>query len=503
MTLRRLRWLLFAIFLIGTATRVQHWYLGPRLYPDAYFQYLEPAWTRVSGFGMQTWEWRDGIRSWVLPSYHGAWMALLSSLSVKGSVIGSIIQLHWGLWSLFLVWAAWRGGCLIGRQASRRSAGDPNRPLFDPVSERDSFAARAPEGWQAGVLAALLMALFPLLAVYSNEPLTELPSMIGLVCGLVLTAELVERQRSASPRVAALVGFIVSLAVCLRVVNGALALIPPLWLLVRGPRRMLLPMALGALLPVIVFGAVDRLTWGTFFGSFIKYVRFNVIEGRAAEFGTAPARWYIDKLQARAPIGIWLMLVPALFGVRVTWPHVLSALGILALISSQAHKEERFAIIIWPLLIIAAAGSAGRWLRPPQPSRTPRDELLWPALPQVLYRIRQALVLGAAVFVIAEAQQHLGNYDYALPRGRYDGQAWVGRQPDATGVLLDWNFYTGGYLWLDNTLPQLKFESALLSNPIFSHVIAPKGSSEVTQAKRAGFEVAYERDPILVLRRKR
>jgi hypothetical protein len=502
MTKRRLRWLLAIVYAIGAFVRAMSWYRGPRLYPDAYFQYLEPAWTRVSGFGMQTWEWRDGIRSWVLPAYHGAIMALLSALHIKGSVIGAIIQLHWGLWSLFLVWAAWRGGCLIGRQIARRAAGAPEVALFDPLDARDSFAAPAPEGWQAGILAAVLVATFPLLTLYSTESLTELPSMIGLVCGIVITAELVERQRAASPRLAMFLGFMVSLAVCLRVVNGGLALLPPLWFLIRGPRRLLLHLVLGALGPILVFGIVDRLTWGTFFGSFIKYIQFNVVEGRAADFGTAPARWYVDKMQNRLPWGIWLLLVPAFWRIRVTWPLTLPACGILALISSQAHKEERFAIIVWPMLIIAAAGAAGHWLRPPRPSRIPEHELLWPGLPKVLYRARQTLVLSAAAFLIFEAHGHMGDYDYPMPRGRYDGQAWVGRQPDATGVLVDWPFYTGGYVWLDNTLPLLQMKPALLSNPIFSHVIVQKQTSEAGLAKNAGFERVYDLGPIEVLKRK-
>src|SRR5271157_4049627 len=38
-------------------------------HPDEIFQTLEPAHRLVYGYGVTTWEWREGIRSWVLPAF--------------------------------------------------------------------------------------------------------------------------------------------------------------------------------------------------------------------------------------------------------------------------------------------------------------------------------------------------------------------------------------------------------------------------------------------------
>jgi hypothetical protein len=81
-----------------------------------------------------------------------------------------------------------------------------------------------------------------------------------------------------------------------------MALVAPVWMLGRRRPRAFAALVIGALVPVLGFGLVDLATWGTPWGSFIAYVRFNFIEGRAAEFGTEPWRFYIERLFHRAPV---------------------------------------------------------------------------------------------------------------------------------------------------------------------------------------------------------
>ena len=38
-------------------------------FPDEIFQTLEPAHRLVYGYGVISWEWRLGMRSWVLPTF--------------------------------------------------------------------------------------------------------------------------------------------------------------------------------------------------------------------------------------------------------------------------------------------------------------------------------------------------------------------------------------------------------------------------------------------------
>ena len=161
MSRRRVNIALGAIVALGVVLRVLAWRYEPPHHPDEFFQYLEPAWGRLTGVGIETWEWRNGIRSWVLPGYHGAWMAILMRLGVHdGSTIAKLLQAHWALLSMSLVWAGWRGGLLLARQLG------PNRDAAVNSGD-ESGDEPAPAGWQGGLVGALLCAAFPLQVRFS------------------------------------------------------------------------------------------------------------------------------------------------------------------------------------------------------------------------------------------------------------------------------------------------------------------------------------------------
>jgi len=500
MSANRVRVALAAIFAVGALARVLAARFGPALYPDACFQYLEPAWLHLTGLGVKTWEWNDGLRSWVLPGFHGAWLALGMRLGLSGSTLGEMIRLGWGVISLLLVWAAWRAGASCARQLRPRTpCCSCGRLRFAHPASMRFIGEAPPDGWQGGLAAAALVAVFPLIAIYSVEPLSELPSMIALVVAFALTAELCELPARQGAGHAALIGALLSLAVCLRVVNAILVLVPLLWL---GSRKRWWDLGLvasAAVLPVLLFGLVDRLTWGDYFHSFIAHLRFNLVEGRAAEFGKAPMTWYLTTLSGRLPWGLALVALPALWGLRATWPFVLSAVGFVACISTLAHKEERFAILFWPLLLIAAGAAIGHFML----SGAPRDKVPAPrgAGRLALLRTRQVVVVLGFLVVTLDSGRRLHGIDYTIQHARLDGQAWVARQPKATGLLIDWHYGSGGYLWLGRSFPQMEYQVALLANPIFSHVMAEKGSNVEAAALREGFAPKFDRGGILVLER--
>ena len=78
---------------------------SPNLFqPDEIFQTLEPAHRLAYGYGVITWEWLDGIRSWVFPTFLAGvmratvWMGPGSS----GYLVGVIVILS--LISLSTIW---------------------------------------------------------------------------------------------------------------------------------------------------------------------------------------------------------------------------------------------------------------------------------------------------------------------------------------------------------------------------------------------------------------
>jgi phosphatidylinositol glycan class B len=472
LTARTLRWAFAAIVLLGLGARLLAWQTESGIHSDEFFQVLEPAWWHLSGFGLSAWEWGEGVRSWVLPGYHGAWMALLMSLGLqRGPTLGLLMQLHWALMNLLLIGAAYRGGTLI---AGRLTATASAQQL-------------------GGLGAALLCALFPLVVAYAPHTLSEMPSMLCFVWGALLMAEVPTHREAGDPaarRRVFVAGLLLSLGACIRIANGPLALVAPLVLVARRRWSLLPWLLLGALLPVLAFGLVDLWTWGGFLGSFYRYLKFNLIEGRAAFFGTSPWHWYLQVLWSRAPVGLLLLVAASLAGLRATWPFLLPGFGLLLLLSTQGHKEERFVIAVWPFLLIAAGGVAGALLARPR-----RRSLTLPV---------GAAIALAFVVIVADGLLHVhggpGDKD-RFERAWMQAQAIAGDDPLGTGLVMDRTFYSGGALWYGGHGPQLNYEPALLLNPIISHALVFAGSDHERQAREAGFTAIFAREGVVLLRR--
>ena len=493
-TSRRVNIALASIVLVGLVLRILALRFEPAHHPDEFFQYLEPAWGRLTGASIETWEWRSGVRSWVLPGYHGAWMALLMRLGVHdGSTIGKILQAHWALLSMSLVWAGWRGGILLARRLA------PDQDLSTAAAD---LGDAAPAGWQGGLVGALLCAVFPLQVRFSIHTLSEHASILCMVCALVLTAGLVRTAGREGRKQAAWVGLLLGLGICLRIQHAPVPLVVVLWLLVSRRFILALVACAASLLPVLLFGVVDRLTWGGFFASFIAYVKFNLVEGGAANFGTLPWKWYWTEFFHRLPIGLPILGFLCLLRIHRNWPFVASALGLTFLLSTQAHKEERFVMLFWPLVLIAAAAGAGAWLMPPADS----GAVLVEGVPVRPHRLPtwlvRSVILAALGMVLVDGARHCRGNDFTdLDTARYEAQIWAGKQADMTGLLVDLSLYTGGYMWFSRSFPQPQFRAECLANPLFSHVLVQRNSGSMREAERAGFTVVFSKDQMVVLRR--
>jgi hypothetical protein len=468
---------LAAIGALGLGLRALACFFDPPLHPDEYFQYLEPAYWHLTGVGLEAWEWREGIRSWVLPFYNGAWLALLMRLGVRsGPTLALCLKLHWALLAASVIPLAYRGASLVSRR-------------LQPVSAAPDAAAAGCEG---GLIAAALCAGFPLLVVYSAHTLSEVPSMLCLLAGLVLCAELLEAAEAPALdlRRGALAGALLSLGACLRIANAPLVLVPIAWLLVRRRYHALSALLAAALVPALLFALVDLITWGHFAGSFLGYLKFNLVEGKAARFGTEPAWWYLNRLWSSAPLALPLLLGCALWGVRGSWPFVLSALGMVAYLSSQPHKESRFVLAFWPLISIAAAGTLGAW------SARAREQAA-----SRFARLRVALPAALVLLVLLDAARDF-RQDYWLEPGRSQCQVWAGAQRDVTGLLVDDPVFATGSLGMTRPTPQFDFERGLLSNPLLNYAVVGEDSGARRAAERAGFEIVHRAGGFVALRRR-
>jgi GPI mannosyltransferase 3 len=310
--------LLLAIGIAGFLLRVNEARKTSDLaHPDEVFQTLEPAHRLAFGYGIITWEWRDGIRSWVLPTLLAGVMKYASRMG-RGSdgylvairVLLSAISMV-TVWFGF-VWAKRAGGTVVAIISAAACA-----TWYEIVG----FAPRAMTEVIAGNI--LLVGLY--LGVYAESmPETLSLFLAGLSCGIVISLRI---------QLAPVVAF-AALYFC--------------W----GSLRKRLPIVVsGILLPVLAFGLVDAVTWHHAFQSFYLYVWENAIEGKSALYGTRPWYWYlVEQASHLGPVAVL-----ALIGVRRSHFLGWAALVIIASHSVIAHKEARFLYPALPIIIVLSA----------------------------------------------------------------------------------------------------------------------------------------------------
>ncbi len=308
---------LVAIFAIGLLLRLYAAQFPNLIHPDSIFQTLEPAHRLAFGYGLITWEWRMGIRSWVFPAFLAAVMRMTAWMGPGSSGYLWGISAILSLFSLVTVWF----GFVWAKRAS---------------------------GTEAAVIAAGACAVWFDLVIFAPCALTEVVATHVLLPGLYLGryAERVPERRRMF-----LAALCCGLAASLRIelapaVGFALVhFCHPNW------RKRALPLAAGFLLPIVAFGLVDAFTWTYPFQSFWKYFWVNAIQDRSALYGTRPWFWYLLALVEQ----MFPVVVLALFGLRRSPFLGWLVLIILSAHSIIAHKELRFIYPAFPILLTLAA----------------------------------------------------------------------------------------------------------------------------------------------------
>jgi hypothetical protein len=324
-------------------------------WPDEIYQSLEPAHGLVFGEGLLPWEYVDGARTWVLPGLLAALLGVTAAVGVDHpSSYLVVVQ---------LAFVAVAAATVVATFALARAAG----------------ASR----W-AAVAGSAAFGLAPPAIYFGHRALSENVSALAVAGGLALVlASGGEAAREGRPGGVAGVGrprdvagagrpggvagggrprrllgagcALLAFAVLLRLQNGIFcaALLAVLAARRDGPslRDAAAVFAGGAL----VLGLLDLLTWGRFLGSARTYVRENVAEGRASEFGVEPFTYYFEHLWTSMPLLIAAVAVLAVLGaVRRPGLFLIAAAYLLAH-SLVEHKELRFVLPVLPILCALAA----------------------------------------------------------------------------------------------------------------------------------------------------
>ncbi len=289
-------------------------------WPDEVYQSVEPAHRMAFGYSMVAWEFVVGARNVLLPG--------LIALVLKGL---ALVHLDQPLLYVPLIRVGFALSSVLTALGVHRLA--------------RAVGCSPP----SAVLGATALSWMSLAIYFSPRAMSEVASALPVTWGLALLLEAPSRRKLV------LGASLLGLAVLLRIHCGLFAAGAVATLLVQRRTRDagLVFAVLGGW--ALVYGLLDLIAWGSFFHSALLYLRFNLVEGRAAEWGTAPPAFY-TKYLVRSLGAHWVLLaVLGLVGVRRATPVVVLAalflLGHLAL----PHKELRFIVPMLPLLCAGAA----------------------------------------------------------------------------------------------------------------------------------------------------
>lgn len=298
------------------------------LHADEVWQYLEPAYGLVTGNWVRAWEFHAGVRGWLVPLVLAAPMAL-------GHALAPASQLH-----VWLVRALLSAGSLAVVVAWYRLA--------------------LAHGRGTALLAAFVAAVWCEVYFFAVRPSAEAIGMTLLFPALALAYSFGPAWQAGARRRAVWLGALLALGFVVRFHYLPAIVLIGLRACAYTPRRVLPGLLLGCGAGLAIGALADLATGHPPLWWIWLSIRFNLVEGGSAMFGTQPPWWF-----AWHQLMTWgwasLAIVPlALAGAARRPLLLLLAIAVYAPHSLIAHKEYRFVIFGTALIVLMAViGSAG------------------------------------------------------------------------------------------------------------------------------------------------
>ncbi|HEX2217595.1 MAG TPA: hypothetical protein VHG35_02245 [Gemmatimonadales bacterium] len=404
---------------------------------DEVFQALEPAHRLWFDWGVVSWEWRDGVRSWLFPGLLAGVMGLTDGLTGGPHDYLASIAVVLSILSLGVVVV----GFLLGHR------------LF---------------GLPGAVITSGLCAIWYDLIYIAPKTLSEAPAAHILVIALYLLGTPGETDSSRRYWAA---GVLLGLTFCFRFHTAPAILFAAVYACRWHVRERWLPVIIGGLIPVLAVGVLDALTWGLPFQSIWKNLWINIVEGRSRDYGASPPLWYFVWMieawgGAVAPMAALFVVgarrAPLLAGAAVV--HVLAHMPI-------AHKEFRFLYPVMPLIVILIGLGTAE-------IASKVSSMLAGGRSRLRAVVGGALAAWAVTSTaLAVSPDYRGNWSRFTELIRATERA--GAAPDLCGlglVGIPW-WATGGYTRLHRAVPMYYLpepESLDDAMSAFNHLLIPK-----------------------------
>ena len=310
------------VALIGLLFRVILVFISDLSYhPDEIFQYLEQAHRLEFGYGIIPWEYRYGIRSWILPGFLSGLLHIFHVLNIDQPYIYiPTIRIFFCIISLSAIYSSY----IIVRNIASEKAGK----------------------------LASLFACFWYELVYFASKCT--PEVLSTYCLLLALAFIVSKSQTKNVVFFAL---FCALATILRYQYLSVVFILIILGIFKWKKKGLLTIGIIFILTIAAAGYIDYLTWGSFFASYYNNYLYNSVYKISEIFGTQPNTYYLKSLIYNSG-GLFLVFGILSFiptEIKKTWLFFLCLIAIIVSHSLIAHKEYRFIFAAIPFFLMIMA----------------------------------------------------------------------------------------------------------------------------------------------------
>jgi phosphatidylinositol glycan class B len=316
---------LLAMVLIAAAIRLPLAFWPNTHHNDEIFQFLEPAWRMLGHDSVVSWEWRYGMRGWLLPTLIAGPVAIGDWLWPGGMGAFVLPRLVAAVASLSIVVSAWTYGARVSLT----------------------------HALVAGFVTTIWFELIYFAPHVLGEPLAT---------AAFLPAALLLTRASPSQRDLAVAGALLALTVLFRFQYApavATLAIAAYW----RHRSPIAPTAFGGLAVLMVSAAVDAAHGAVPFAWLLINVQQNLLLNRAADFGVTSAIAYGGSFWFMWSVATVPLVLFIVRGWRYAPELAWAAFANIAFHSLIGHKEYRFIFLSVVLLIIIAALGSVDWIR--------------------------------------------------------------------------------------------------------------------------------------------
>ncbi len=300
--------LLIRIFIAFSSNQIHH--------PDEIFQYLEQAHRIVFGYSYIPWEYRFGIRSWILPGFISTFLYGFKFLNIDEPVLYiNFVKLIFCCISISLVYSTY----IVAKQL---------------VSDK------------AGKIAALFACFWYELIYFAHKPNPEVLATYLFMAALAIIVTKSDNYYYLK------FGILCALTVILRLQYAAPVAVLILYVFFNWEKEKIFQSALILLIVIFIAGYIDYLTWGKFFVSYYRNFVFQKTYDVASLFGISSSIYYFGSLTISS-MGLFAItgLVSFIYW-RNTWLLLICVFIIIFSHSLIPHKEHRFIFLVIPLFLI-------------------------------------------------------------------------------------------------------------------------------------------------------